>query len=491
MSDDRFIRFTPKQDNANEVISADHINSLQSASETTQKAIYQAQDRDFMDKALFILEHHRSLNALWVDVFMDLDNVDLIKSTELVYSEAEQAIVFPDASEAVDGWLYSKTYSNPNGSNMKKVMVVASTKQPKDTEIIIEISNNGTDFYDIALSDSKLFEIPTDGQKLKLRARFVRTNTDVSPRLDAWCILFRDPSLDIIEMPDGSKIVIGDPDNEDEYEGLVNIMHSQLLGVGPDDHHPQMHSHDGSDGSGLVSHASLTDVGPDDHHPKDHVHGQDGVSFVNLETEVVGTLPIQNLSFQVWTGLPGETAMYFDPKLGDRLVYVKSPDDETYMFYDLVNDRLDHTITIVQGVATLEKFIYSPYTDSSGATTTVLSGTRKTQKDATDDEIVREIESMTAPGKVVGVTVTDPGLGDSLDISWTANVEHDIVGYNVQMSEGSNISWIPVNTTGLVIGNGLTKTGLTAGRTYNFRVTAVDNSGYESVASDVVSGMPT
>ncbi|WP_421021343.1 hypothetical protein, partial [Klebsiella pneumoniae] len=117
---------------------------------------------------------------------------------------------------------------------------------------------------------------------------------------------------------------------------------------------PQEHSHDGSDGSGTVSHKHLTEVGPDDHHPKAHYHGEDGVPYVQLESDVVGTLPVENLSYQVWTGKPGKTGLYFDPQLGDRLVYVKSPDDETYLFYDLQNDRLSHTINIVQGIAVWE-----------------------------------------------------------------------------------------------------------------------------------------
>lgn len=490
MAQDRFVRYTPKQDGADQIISADHINKLQGTSEATQKAIYKTQDSDFMDKALFILEHHRSLNGLWADTFSGVDKVDLIKTTVVSFSEAEQAIVFPDGSTDTDGYLYSKTYVNPNGANMKKVMVIASASVPDNTDIIIGVSNNGSDFYEVALSDSDMFEIPTDGQKLKLRARFVRSDITVSPRLDSWCVLFRDSTLDIIEMPDGSKIVIGDPDNSDEYDDMVNIMHSQLLGIGPDDHHAQEHTHDGFDGSGLIDHSVLTGIGEDDHHSKDHVHGQDGVAPVALESDVVGTLSDAHISHYVWTGYPGTTGMFFDPKLGDRLVYVNSPDEETYMFYDFDNGgRLGETITITRGIAVWEVLMYGIYKNSQGQENVILQGTEKQLLDATDILVTNKIETMTAPKAPAGLVATQGNPGE-LILSWTANVEHDLVGYNIYMSTNNGSTWDLVNATGLVPAATFTQAGLISGATYKFHVTAIDTSGYESSDSAVVTGIP-
>ena len=490
-SDGRYVRFDPKMDDANQVISADHVNLLQETSERTQQGIFKAQDRDFLDKALFILEHHSSVNGMWLDMFENTNKIDLPRTSNLVFSQVEQGIVFPDNKEVSEGYLYSKPYVNENQTNMKKVMVIANGWIPNLSSITVEVSNNNVDWFEVPLSDSELFEIPTDGHKLFLRARFLRANTQVSPRLDAWAVYYYDARNDIIEMPDGSEVIIVDPTDPPELPDVINIMHHQLMGIGPDDHHPQKHSHDGTDGSGTVSHKSLTEVGPDDHHPKAHYHGEDGVPYVRLESDVVGTLPVENLSYQVWTGKPGKTGLYFDPNLGDRLVYVKSPDDETYLFYDLQNDRLSHTINIVQGIAVWEQMIYGEYNSSTGETNVVLQGTNKKMFDATDPIIQQEIQKITAPEAPAGLTATDTGTGGTVDLTWSPNKEIDVVGYNVYKSFDKGITWILVNTTGVVSSPYFTVTGLTDGQAVLFSVTALDDLGFQSPRSQAVQGIAT
>lgn len=490
-SDGRYVRFDPKMDNANQVISADHVNLLQETSERTQQGIFKAQDRDFLDKALFILEHHSSVNGMWLDMFENTNKIDLPRTSNLVFSQVEQGIIFPDNKEVSEGYLYSKPYVNENQTNLKKVMVIANGWIPNLSSITVEVSNNNVDWFEVPLSDSELFEIPTDGHKLFLRARFLRANTQVSPRLDAWAVYYYDARNDIIEMPDGSEVIIVDPTDPPELPDVINIMHHQLMGIGPDDHHPQKHSHDGTDGSGTVSHKSLTEVGPDDHHPKAHYHGEDGVPYVRLESDVVGTLPVENLSYQVWTGKPGKTGLYFDPNLGDRLVYVKSPDDETYLFYDLQNDRLSHTINIVQGIAVWEQMIYGEYNSSTGETNVVLQGTNKKMFDATDPIIQQEIQKITAPEAPKGLTATDTGTGGTVDLTWSPSVELDVVGYNVYKSFDKGITWILVNTTGVVSSPYFTVTGLTDGQAVLFSITALDDLGFQSPRSQAVQGIAT
>ena len=490
-SDGRYVRFDPKMDNANQVISADHVNLLQDTSERTQQGLFKAQDRDFLDKALFVLEHHSSVNGMWLDMFESTNKIDLPRTSNLVFSQVEQGIIFPDNKGISEGMLYSKPYTNENQTNMKKVMVIANGWVPNLSSITIEVSNNNVDWFEVPLSESELFEIPTDGHKLYLRARFLRASPDASPRLDAWAIYYYDARNDIIEMPDGSEVIIVDPTDPPEIPDVINIMHHQLMGIGPDDHHPQEHSHDGSDGSGTVSHKHLTEVGPDDHHPKAHYHGEDGVPYVRLESDVVGTLPVENLSYQVWTGKPGKTGLYFDPQLGDRLVYVKSPDDETYLFYDLQNDRLSHTINIVQGIAVWEQMIYGEYNSSTGETNVVLQGTNKKMFDATDAVIQQEIQKITAPEAPKGLTATDTGTGGTIDLSWSPNTELDVVGYNIYRSYDKGVTWVLMNTTGVVASPYFTVTGLTDGRSALYAVTALDELGFQSPRSQAVEGIST
>lgn len=496
-NDGRYVQFAPKSDGTNEVISSEHINTLQEVSERTQQGIFKSQDRDFLDKALFVLQNHRVLNAMWIDVFENTSKTNLRKSTGVVFSETEQAVTMLD--DYMVGEVYSTVYQNPDGSKIKKVLVIASGYTPQDTNINLAISNNGVDWISISSGSDSIVTLPTEGTYIIMRATLSRTSIETPPpRLDAWAVLFLNDKNNVIELPDGESIVItpptsgdGDEDDDTGFGGIINIMHDQLMGVGPDDHHPQVHAHNGIDGSGLVSHTDLTDIGEDDHHSKDHQHGQDGVGLVDLSTDIKGALPVDNLSYMLWTGKPGSTGLYFDPSIGDKLVYVKTPDDETYMFYDLVEDRLSHSITITQGIAVWEKLHFTNYVTSAGATEIVLGGTEKTHYDATDPLILNEIAAIAAPAAPKGVLAVDAGLGGVVTLTWHPSPEFDLAGYNVFMSVGSTNVWNLQNGTGLLTAPIFTKSGLTDGVTYHFKIEAIDLTGYKSDHSQVVSAKPS
>lgn len=499
--DGRYVSFKPKSDGTNEVISAEHINTLQDVSERTQQSIYSAQDRDFLDKALFVLEHHRYLNAMWIDVFEGTSKVDVKKSLGVQFSENEQGIVLLDGY--ADGEVYSIAHKTSNDVEVKEILLISNGFQPVGTKINLFFSNNGVDWIPVISGSDSIVKVPFDGTSIYLKAVMSRTDlTTTSPRLDAWALLYRDSKIDVIELPDGSKVDLTPPPIDDGtgdggtdtgggFADIVAIMHNQLMGVGPDDHHPQEHSHDGLDGSGVISHKNLVDVGEDDHHSKDHQHGADGVSPVNLETDVIGSLATENLSYMIWTGKPGTTGLHFDPNIGDKLIYVKTPDDETYLFYDMVEDRLDCTITITQGIAVWEQLHFSNYTTSTGEVTVVLAGTEKTHYDATDPMILNAIAGIAAPSAPTGVALSTTGVSGELLATWTANPEFDVLGYRLQLSSDNGLTWMPVNGGALVSTNTYTFMGLADGANYQLKVQAVDSTAYISDDSAIAVGSPS
>lgn len=71
-----------------------------------------------------------------------------------------------------------------------------------------------------------------------------------------------------------------------------------------------------------------------------------------------------------------------------------------------------------------------------------------------------------------------------VDLSWTANTESDLAGYNIYQDS------VKI-TASLVTGTTYQVTGLTNGVAYTFQVSAVDKSGNESALSDSVSATPT
>ena len=163
-----------------------------------------------------------------------------------------------------------------------------------------------------------------------------------------------------------------------------------------------MHSHDGTDGSGLVSHTSLMDIGPDDHHAKDHRHGQDGVDYVHLETDVVGTLGLNHLSPYFWTGKPGELEITRNPQAHDAVVMVKSPDETVYLFYDWYKDgRLEKILTVRDAICVWEEMRFAPYEDEEGNIEEVLVGTHKEIRDVQDADVRYAISTVMQPAPVI------------------------------------------------------------------------------------------
>lgn len=79
------------------------------------------------------------------------------------------------------------------------------------------------------------------------------------------------------------------------------------------------------------------------------------------------------------------------------------------------------------------------------------------------------------PAKPTGLTATLAGL--TANLSWTANSESDLAGYNVYVGNTK------LNGA-LLTGTSYTATGLVQGQTYSYTVTAVDQAGNESAKSD-------
>jgi len=97
-----------------------------------------------------------------------------------------------------------------------------------------------------------------------------------------------------------------------------------------------------------------------------------------------------------------------------------------------------------------------------------------------DIEIVTYVpDDGVAPEAPAGVAISDPG-DNSLVLSWTANGETDLAGYNL-LRGGMKIN------SALITATSYTDSGLPQGTDYSYQVVAVDKSGKESTASSAVS----
>ncbi len=164
---------------------------------------------------------------------------------------------------------------------------------------------------------------------------------------------------------------------------------------------------------------------------------------------------------------------------GDDFVFAYSTDDTTY--YNMVN------VTRTSDNNTYQTF-EMPGTISSPVYIRVMDADRtpgNTVKDTIyiDHMFIRSITDTAPPAKVANVTAT--AVSEStINVSWKANTEADLVHYNVYRSitpgAGSLIASPKINH--------LADTTLTASTTYYYRVTAVDAAQNEGIPSDEASG---
>ncbi|MBU4592647.1 MAG: Ig-like domain-containing protein [Candidatus Thermoplasmatota archaeon] len=102
-----------------------------------------------------------------------------------------------------------------------------------------------------------------------------------------------------------------------------------------------------------------------------------------------------------------------------------------------------------------------------------------------------EITDTSAPVPPTNLTVTDPGTGGVLNISWTTNSEPDLAGYKIYRSLISGTNYTMIADVGMNIT--YQDTGLIDNTTYYYVISAYDDTATpnESNYSDEASGVPT
>ncbi len=95
----------------------------------------------------------------------------------------------------------------------------------------------------------------------------------------------------------------------------------------------------------------------------------------------------------------------------------------------------------------------------------------------------------TAPAAPTGLAATS-GVGE-VALTWDANSETDLAGYNVYRSTGTVTKDTPINGGTLLTSPAYTDTTGTPGTAYNYAVTAVDTSTNESDLSGEATGTPS
>jgi hypothetical protein len=95
----------------------------------------------------------------------------------------------------------------------------------------------------------------------------------------------------------------------------------------------------------------------------------------------------------------------------------------------------------------------------------------------------RDVFPPAAPKGLAAVAIAPAnGAAAGIDLDWDPNTETDLAGYIVYRREGDS-DWERVSPTVLLVGPGYHDAHVQAGHTYDYSVTAVDQSGHESLRS--------
>ncbi len=119
--------------------------------------------------------------------------------------------------------------------------------------------------------------------------------------------------------------------------------------------------------------------------------------------------------------------------------------------------------------------------------TVTLSGQRFELRSTPSAAVTFTFRDVFPPKVPTGlVLVPGGGFGESptIDLSWDANFESDLAGYNVYRSEGAEFVKLNAET---VATPAFRDVHVTPGHTYTYRVTAIDQRKNESAASSAVS----
>lgn len=257
-NNDRYKEFSLHQDNVQEIISAGDINAIQDQVQANEENVFEVRDEQFLEKCLFVLDNHPVVNALWIDNLESTNNLNMVSFSGLQYKAEESAVSLADAYTY--GTVTTMSYTPATGSSIQSLILMVEDYVPTNSSISYSVSNDGgKSWTPIIKNQSTVTTLSATGTSLQIQARLTRTDAGGdSPVIYAMALLYEDAVY--------SPYI---PDSMPASTPFSTVIsHSDLADVWPDQHHPQVHTHDGTDGSGRVFHKDLMGITEDDHHPK-------------------------------------------------------------------------------------------------------------------------------------------------------------------------------------------------------------------------------
>lgn len=217
MSQERYIRFAPLEDNVNQTVKADDINALQEAIDLQQQEDFRQGDKDFVNEMLFSLQNHPVANSVIYDLFSDNTKMNVSAFTNVNYYEDISAVLFEPSEAGVPGVFLTKAIQNPTLTPVRKALFMAHDYKPAGTSIAYEFSYDGVNFIPVTPGDSTPLETTDAGVEFFVRATMTGDETTGAfPRLHGWAVLYQDENYMFRFMEDGLDI-----DIEGAWDGTI------------------------------------------------------------------------------------------------------------------------------------------------------------------------------------------------------------------------------------------------------------------------------
>lgn len=194
--DRHYSTFIHHVDNAKETISANHINKLGKAINKVEQNIVGMAEESFIDKALFILENNKYVNAMFIDEMKTSYKIFKAKSTNIVYDSNECSIRVDDSTAIKEGIAQSIYFTPQNAAPITKVILVTDDYIPKGAKIEYFISTNGGSFFPIKANQSEPVKLLDNGQGIFIKAKLTKNKAMESPKIFGWATLYQDSIIE-------------------------------------------------------------------------------------------------------------------------------------------------------------------------------------------------------------------------------------------------------------------------------------------------------
>lgn len=196
----KFTKYQRHVNNAQEVISADHINTIQKSVNVAENNVIDLHANEFLNKTIFVFNNNIYVNQMFVDLFENQQFINMSKSRNSFFDSKERILfVNGDVSETsiYTESLYTKSDVLPND-----FVVMIDCYIPPGANIDVFISTNNKDYYPIRYNDItkpnriKFKNNTSNDFELTLKFKVKKNYQNESPKISGFSVMWFDASVE-------------------------------------------------------------------------------------------------------------------------------------------------------------------------------------------------------------------------------------------------------------------------------------------------------